>query len=62
MVSRLSVTVDYDDFKDRQLVIEAVPEDWDLKVYLPSGDRGAAGGRRLPGVQHFLAVRQRAGP
>ena len=32
MVSRLSVTVDYDDFKDRQLVIEAVPEDWDLKV------------------------------
>jgi 3-hydroxybutyryl-CoA dehydrogenase len=32
MVSRLSVSVDYDDFKDRQLVIEAVPEDWDLKV------------------------------
>ena len=32
MVSRLSVTVDYDDFKDRQLVVEAVPEDWDLKV------------------------------
>jgi 3-hydroxybutyryl-CoA dehydrogenase len=32
MVSRLSVTVDYDDFKDRRLVIEAVPEDWDLKV------------------------------
>jgi len=32
MVSRLAVTVDYDDFKDRQLVIEAVPEDWDLKV------------------------------
>ncbi|MEC5189925.1 MULTISPECIES: 3-hydroxyacyl-CoA dehydrogenase family protein [unclassified Arthrobacter] len=32
MVSRLSVTVDYDDFKDCQLVIEAVPEDWDLKV------------------------------
>ena len=32
MVSRLTVTVDYDDFKDRQLVIEAVPEDWDLKV------------------------------
>jgi 3-hydroxybutyryl-CoA dehydrogenase len=32
MVSRLSVTVDYDDFADRQLVIEAVPEDWDLKV------------------------------
>jgi 3-hydroxybutyryl-CoA dehydrogenase len=26
------VTVDYDDFKDRQLVVEAVPEDWDLKV------------------------------
>lgn len=32
MVSRLSVTADYDDFRDRQLVIEAVPEDWDLKV------------------------------
>jgi 3-hydroxybutyryl-CoA dehydrogenase len=32
MVSRLSVSVDYDDFKDRQLVIEAVPEDWDLKI------------------------------
>ncbi|GAA1280758.1 3-hydroxyacyl-CoA dehydrogenase family protein [Arthrobacter pascens] len=32
MASRLSVTVDYDDFKDRQLVVEAVPEDWDLKV------------------------------
>src|SRR6476660_465646 len=32
MVSRLSVPVDYDAFKDRQLVIEAVPEDWDLKV------------------------------
>ena len=32
MVSRLAVTVDYDDFKDRQLVVEAVPEDWDLKV------------------------------
>jgi 3-hydroxybutyryl-CoA dehydrogenase len=32
MVSRLSVTLDYDDFADRQLVIEAVPEDWDLKV------------------------------
>jgi 3-hydroxybutyryl-CoA dehydrogenase len=24
--------VDYDSFKDRQLVVEAVPEDWDLKV------------------------------
>ena len=24
--------MDYDDFKDRQLVVEAVPEDWDLKV------------------------------
>jgi 3-hydroxybutyryl-CoA dehydrogenase len=32
LVSRLSVTADYDDFKDRQLVVEAVPEDWDLKV------------------------------
>ena len=30
--SRLAVTVDYDDFKDRHLVVEAVPEDWDLKV------------------------------
>jgi 3-hydroxybutyryl-CoA dehydrogenase len=32
MLSRLSVTVDYDDFADRRLVIEAVPEDWELKV------------------------------
>lgn len=29
---RLSVSVDYDDFTGRQLVVEAVPEDWDLKV------------------------------
>ncbi|MCU1562406.1 MAG: 3-hydroxybutyryl-CoA dehydrogenase, partial [Arthrobacter sp.] len=32
MASRLAVTVDYGDFADRQLVIEAVPEDWELKV------------------------------
>ncbi|WP_018761741.1 3-hydroxyacyl-CoA dehydrogenase family protein [Arthrobacter sp. 135MFCol5.1] len=32
MVSRLAVGVDYDALKDRQLVVEAVPEDWDLKV------------------------------
>lgn len=32
MVARLSVTVDYADFAGRQLVVEAVPEDWDLKV------------------------------
>jgi 3-hydroxybutyryl-CoA dehydrogenase len=32
MVSRLSVSVDYADFADRDLVAEAVPEDWDLKV------------------------------
>ena len=32
MASRLAVTVDYDDFAGRQLVVEAVPEDWDLKV------------------------------
>jgi 3-hydroxybutyryl-CoA dehydrogenase len=32
MVSRLAVSIDYDGFKDRQLVVEAVPEDWDLKV------------------------------
>ncbi|MFC9770350.1 MULTISPECIES: 3-hydroxyacyl-CoA dehydrogenase family protein [unclassified Pseudarthrobacter] len=32
MASRLTVDVDYDAFKDRQLVVEAVPEDWDLKV------------------------------
>jgi 3-hydroxybutyryl-CoA dehydrogenase len=32
LVSRLAVGVDYDAFKDRQLVVEAVPEDWDLKV------------------------------
>ena len=32
MVSRLAVGVDYDAFTGRQLVVEAVPEDWDLKV------------------------------
>ncbi|MBT8161809.1 MULTISPECIES: 3-hydroxyacyl-CoA dehydrogenase family protein [Arthrobacter] len=32
MAGRLTVGVDYDAFKDRQLVVEAVPEDWDLKV------------------------------
>jgi 3-hydroxybutyryl-CoA dehydrogenase len=32
MVSRLTVSVDYADFGDRQLVVEAVPEDWALKV------------------------------
>ena len=43
MVSRLSVTVDYDDFEDRQLVIEAVPEDWDLKVSALRGSRTGSG-------------------
>lgn len=32
LVSRLSVSVDYADFGDRQLVVEAVPEDWNLKI------------------------------
>ncbi len=32
MASRLSVSVDYADFADRALVVEAVPEIWDLKV------------------------------
>jgi 3-hydroxybutyryl-CoA dehydrogenase len=32
MVSRLSVSVDYAAFGDRELVVEAVPEDWELKV------------------------------
>ncbi|WP_139006472.1 3-hydroxyacyl-CoA dehydrogenase family protein [Arthrobacter crystallopoietes] len=32
MVSRLSVSLDYAEFGDRQLVVEAVPEDWDLKI------------------------------
>ena len=32
MVSRLGVSVDYADFADRALVVEAVPEIWDLKV------------------------------
>lgn len=32
MVSRLEVGVDYAGFADRRLVVEAVPEDWDLKV------------------------------
>ncbi|MDQ0767827.1 3-hydroxybutyryl-CoA dehydrogenase [Pseudarthrobacter defluvii] len=29
---RLTVSTDYDAFAGRQLVVEAVPEDWDLKV------------------------------
>ncbi|GAA3316239.1 3-hydroxyacyl-CoA dehydrogenase family protein [Arthrobacter ramosus] len=32
IVSRLTVSVDYAAFGDRQLVVEAVPEDWSLKV------------------------------
>lgn len=32
LASRLTVSTDYDDFTGRQLVVEAVPEDWDLKV------------------------------
>lgn len=32
MASRLSVSVDYAAFADRELVVEAVPEIWDLKV------------------------------
>ena len=32
LVTRLTVSTDYDAFADRQLVVEAVPEDWDLKV------------------------------
>ncbi|RAX50389.1 3-hydroxybutyryl-CoA dehydrogenase [Arthrobacter sp. AQ5-05] len=32
MASRLHVSVDYADFGDRGLVVEAVPEIWDLKV------------------------------
>lgn len=31
-ISRLAVGTDYDGFTGRQLVVEAVPEDWDLKV------------------------------
>src|SRR3954453_13545536 len=30
MASRFAVTVDYDAFAGRDLVVEAVPEDWDL--------------------------------
>lgn len=32
MLSRFEVSVDYADFADRELVVEAVPEIWDLKV------------------------------
>ena len=32
IISRLTVGTDYDGFTGRQLVVEAVPEDWDLKV------------------------------
>ncbi|MFP5312669.1 MAG: 3-hydroxyacyl-CoA dehydrogenase family protein [Actinomycetes bacterium] len=32
LTTRLTVSTDYGDFKGRQLVVEAVPEDWDLKV------------------------------
>lgn len=32
LTERFAVSVDYGDFADRQLVVEAVPENWDLKV------------------------------
>lgn len=32
LASKLKVGVDFDGFSDRHLVVEAVPEDWDLKV------------------------------
>lgn len=32
VLSRLAVSVDRSDLSDRDLVVEAVPEDWDLKV------------------------------
>ncbi|GGH90685.1 3-hydroxyacyl-CoA dehydrogenase family protein [Arthrobacter liuii] len=32
LASRLTVSTDYDAFAGRQLVVEAVPESWDLKV------------------------------
>ncbi|WP_326503711.1 3-hydroxyacyl-CoA dehydrogenase family protein [Rothia nasimurium] len=32
LTGRFAVSVDYGDFADRQLVVEAVPENWDLKV------------------------------
>ncbi len=32
VVTRLTVSQDHGDFADRELVVEAVPEDWDLKV------------------------------
>lgn len=32
LASRLTVGVDFDGFADRHLVVEAVPEEWDLKV------------------------------
>ncbi|ALE07184.1 3-hydroxybutyryl-CoA dehydrogenase [Arthrobacter sp. ERGS1:01] len=32
IASRLTVSTDYADFADRELVVEAVPEIWDLKV------------------------------
>ena len=62
MVSRLTVTVDYDDFKDRQLVIEAVPEDWDLKVASLRGIEERLADDAVPRLQHLLHLGQRAGP
>ncbi|MFW0111325.1 3-hydroxyacyl-CoA dehydrogenase family protein [Rothia sp. CCM 9416] len=32
LTERLSLSLSYADFSDRQLVVEAVPENWDLKV------------------------------
>lgn len=32
LTGRFSVSLSYSDFADRQLVVEAVPENWDLKV------------------------------
>ena len=61
MVSRLSVSVDYAAFGDRELVVEAVPEDWALKVAALRAGRGAAHAGHGAGLEHVLAVRLRAG-
>ena len=62
MASRLTVGTDYDAFAGRQLVVEAVPEDWDLKVTALRGiEEGLAEDGYLASNTSSLSVNGLAG-
>ncbi len=57
ILERLTVSVDRSDFGDRELVIEAVPEDWDLKVEsLRAAERNLRAGAVLASNTSSLSV------